>query len=237
MAQLKDLIVNGPSRLIGDTYSTTFHGALDGNAATASQLEYIEGTQTAATNVWTGQTQETSLVVGKMIAYRLPYAGTSTAATLTLTFADGTTSTAIPVLAGTVALKQQYGAGSILIMTYDGNNWRTNPYYDTNTDTNTKISIYRQTVVADWNNDYPLIISRTLATSITATNAKATDVYGVIYNNNTTPTVNPTTGAMKVPGGIDTSQITVTTTPTADMQVATKKYVDDAIGAAIGGSY
>lgn len=233
MAQLKDLIVNGPSRLIGDTYSTTFHGALDGNAATASQLEYIEGTQTAATNIWTGQTQETSLVVGKMIAYRLPYAGTSTAATLTLTFADGTTSTAIPVLAGTVALKQQYGAGSILIMTYDGNNWRTNPYYDTNT--NNQIAIYRQT--SGYNDNYPIIVSRTLATSITATNNKNTGVYGVIGQNNVAPMVNPSTGLMTVPGGINTSQITVTTTPTADMQVATKKYVDDAIGVAIGGSY
>ena len=35
MAQLKDLIVNGPSRFIGDVYATTFTGNLAGNASTA----------------------------------------------------------------------------------------------------------------------------------------------------------------------------------------------------------
>ena len=35
MAQLKDLIVNGPSRFIGDVYATTFTGDLNGNANTA----------------------------------------------------------------------------------------------------------------------------------------------------------------------------------------------------------
>lgn len=36
MAQLKDLIVNGPSRFIGDVYATTFTGNLAGNANTAT---------------------------------------------------------------------------------------------------------------------------------------------------------------------------------------------------------
>ena len=36
MAQLKDLIVNGPSRFIGDVYATTFTGDLNGNASTAT---------------------------------------------------------------------------------------------------------------------------------------------------------------------------------------------------------
>lgn len=36
MAQLKDLIVNGPSRFIGDVYATTFTGDLNGNANTAT---------------------------------------------------------------------------------------------------------------------------------------------------------------------------------------------------------
>ena len=36
MAQLKDLIVNGPSRFIGDVYATTFTGNLEGNASTAT---------------------------------------------------------------------------------------------------------------------------------------------------------------------------------------------------------
>ena len=36
MAQLKDLIVNGPSRFIGNVYATTFTGDLNGNANTAT---------------------------------------------------------------------------------------------------------------------------------------------------------------------------------------------------------
>ena len=36
MAQLKDLIVNGPSRFIGDVCATTFTGNLAGNANTAT---------------------------------------------------------------------------------------------------------------------------------------------------------------------------------------------------------
>ena len=36
MAQLKDLIVNGPSRFIGNIYATTFTGDLNGNANTAT---------------------------------------------------------------------------------------------------------------------------------------------------------------------------------------------------------
>ena len=36
MAQLKDLIVNGPSRIIGDVYATTFTVNLEGNASTAT---------------------------------------------------------------------------------------------------------------------------------------------------------------------------------------------------------
>ena len=36
MAQLKDLIVNGPSRFIGDVYATTFTGDLNGNANSAT---------------------------------------------------------------------------------------------------------------------------------------------------------------------------------------------------------
>ena len=37
MAQLKDLIVNGPSRFIGDVYATTFTGNLNGNANSATK--------------------------------------------------------------------------------------------------------------------------------------------------------------------------------------------------------
>ena len=56
-------------------------------------IEYIVGTQTASTNAWTGNSKDDELWIGKTIAYKMPYAGTDSAATLTLTLADGTTVT------------------------------------------------------------------------------------------------------------------------------------------------
>ena len=50
MAQLKDLIVNGPSRFIGDVYATTFTGNLAGNASTATTSGSCSGNADTATN-------------------------------------------------------------------------------------------------------------------------------------------------------------------------------------------
>ena len=105
--------------------------------ALSSGIEYIAGTQTAATNVWTGVTKETALVAGKTIAYHLPFAGTSTAATLTLTLANGSTTAAIGVKynsnnSAANNVTTHYGAGSVINMTYDGTYWRVSAsYYDT----------------------------------------------------------------------------------------------------------
>lgn len=97
-------------------------------------IEYIVGTQTAATAAWTGVSTDETLKVGKIIAYYLPYAGTSTAATLTLTMADGSTTEAIPLrrqATGTVTT--QFAAGNVIILIYDGDYWRVSAYYDTTT--------------------------------------------------------------------------------------------------------
>jgi hypothetical protein len=52
---------------------------------------YVKGTQTASTNAWTGElAQVSALYEGLTIRYRLPYAGTSSGATLNLTLSDGT---------------------------------------------------------------------------------------------------------------------------------------------------
>ena len=169
-----------------DAYITTIHGALSGNAATATKLktaqslttkldsttavtfdgsagqdaipvtgtlpvahggtavttvndifatygvEYIVGTQTAKTGSWTGVTNSAALYVGKTIAYKLPFAGSGNA-TLNLTLANGTTTGAKAVYAGNTRLTTQYPANSIMIMTWNGTDWRTNPYYDTDT--------------------------------------------------------------------------------------------------------
>ncbi len=54
-------------------------------------VEFIRGTWTAASNVWTGASKDNELYDGKQILLYMPFGGTSTAATLNLTLADGTT--------------------------------------------------------------------------------------------------------------------------------------------------
>lgn len=81
----------------------------------------VRGTQTQATNLWTGSISGVSeLVDGLTIAYYLPYNGNTTAATLQLNFEDnGTYSASVPIYyTGTTALTAQYGAGSTIILTY-----------------------------------------------------------------------------------------------------------------------
>lgn len=99
-------------------------------------IEYIVGTQTAATNAWTGVSTDSSLSTGKIIAYKLPYAGTSTAATLQLTMADGTTTSAIALRrTGSSTVTTHFAADNVIVMIYDGTYWRVSAYYDANTNT------------------------------------------------------------------------------------------------------
>ena len=96
-----------------------------------NSTEYIVGTQTAITGSWTGVTKDSSLYVGKTIAYKLPYAGSGNAS-LTLTLSDGTTTSAIAVYSMTTRVTTHYPSGSIIQMTYDGTYWRTTGWYNTN---------------------------------------------------------------------------------------------------------
>lgn len=99
-------------------------------------IEYIVGTQTEATNLWTGSTTDSALRTGKIIAYYLPYAGTSSVAKLTLTLADGTQTSAIELRrTATSTVTTQFAAGNVIIMIYDGTYWKVSAYYDTNTNT------------------------------------------------------------------------------------------------------
>lgn len=104
--------------------------------AVGKGIEYIVGTQTGATNAWTGVTEDASLYVGKTIAYYLPYAGTDSAATLTLTLSGGTTTNAISLRRqATSTVTTHFAANNVIILTYDGTYWRVNAYYDSNTNT------------------------------------------------------------------------------------------------------
>lgn len=99
-------------------------------------IEYIVGTQTAATNAWKGVSTDSSLTTGKIIAYKLPYAGTSTAATLQLTMADGTTTSAIALRrTGSSTVTTHFAVDNVIIMIYDGTYWRVSAYYDANSNT------------------------------------------------------------------------------------------------------
>lgn len=101
-------------------------------------IEYIVGTQTATTNAWLGTSTDngcsnSTLYTGKTIVYHLPYAGTSTAATLNLTLPDGTTTGAKGVKYNTGGnVGTTYGAGCDIFMVYDGANWKTSAWYDSN---------------------------------------------------------------------------------------------------------
>ena len=99
-------------------------------------VEYIVGTQSASTNAWTGTSTDTgcsssTIYTGKVIVYHLPYAGTSTAATLNLTLPDGTTTGAKNVyrLAGST-VSTNFGAGCDLFMVFNGTQWKISAYQD-----------------------------------------------------------------------------------------------------------
>ena len=104
----------------------------------------INGTQGASTSAWTGNAPFSVLVDGQQIAYRLPYASTSTSVTLNLTLADGSTVTgAIPCYyGGTSRLTTHYSQGSVIRLTYFSGNligsvtyagWWADGNYDSNT--------------------------------------------------------------------------------------------------------
>ena len=81
--------------------------------------EFIIGTQAASTNAWTGVSVQDTLYDGMCINFYLPYAGTTDAATLTLTLANGNTTAAIPVkYRGNNNVTTTFPVGSIIQLTY-----------------------------------------------------------------------------------------------------------------------
>lgn len=87
----------------------------------SSYNELIIGTHTEATNAMTGVSKLPSasyFVSGYRFTYWNPYNGTSTAATLTLTFQDNTSITVNLYYKGTTRLTTQMGAGSKIDFVY-----------------------------------------------------------------------------------------------------------------------
>ena len=95
-------------------------------------IEYIVGTQTASTGAWTGVTKDNALYAGKVILYKLPYAGSGNA-TLNLTFANGSKSGAKNVYRyASTRLTTQYAANYYIPLVYNGTYWFAFADYDTN---------------------------------------------------------------------------------------------------------
>lgn len=88
-------------------------------------IEYIIGTQTSATNSWKGTSKSVTLETGKVIAYKLNQAGTTSPATLTLTLANNVSSGAKNIkMNGTESVTNQFPVNTVLLMLYDGTNWQ-----------------------------------------------------------------------------------------------------------------
>lgn len=95
-------------------------------------IEYIVGTQSSSTGSWTGKTKDNSLYAGKVIIYKLPYAGSGNA-TLNLTFANGSKSGAKNVYRySSTRLTTQYAANYYIPLVYNGTYWFAFADYDTN---------------------------------------------------------------------------------------------------------
>lgn len=173
----------------------------DGITYDLQGIEYIVGTQTAATNAWTGVTRSAELYTGKAIIYKLPYAGTGTAATLNLTLSGGGTTGAKAVQrVNNSNITTHYPANSVLFLVYDGDRWRHDAEYDStniyqlrnnNGTYLTSAALYRYQILLQKNETTLIPVSNgnnSTATGKTITTTQF-DPFGEIYYYNSTVTV------------------------------------------------
>ena len=101
--------------------------------ARCNLIPVVKGTQTAATNKWLGDLAVDAIADGMCILYFLPFAGTSSAATLTLTLKDGTH--AAPVYIANTACTTHIEVNSYALLIYNAtlNRWVVAGERDTNT--------------------------------------------------------------------------------------------------------
>ena len=122
---------------VNDLTNYSLTTTLQANKSIARGIEYIIGTQTGATNLWTGVSTDTgcsnsTLYTGKVIIYHLNQAGSSSSATLNLTLPDGTKTGAKNVYRlATTTTTTNFAAGCDILMVFDGTNWKVNAYVDT----------------------------------------------------------------------------------------------------------
>lgn len=111
--------------------------------------------------------------------------------------------------------------GQTYYFSYDGSNWVVRMMYNTDT-TPYGIRVYRDTVSdSAFNDDYPLLISRSLASDIYS--PYTNDIYAIINNSNVTkiPTYNPNTGELKATKFIGAIEGSVTGTADVALKLTT----------------
>lgn len=167
----------------------------------------VMSTQTATTGTWTGSlvgTGITALYTGLTIRYYLQQSPSGNATlNLDLDTDPASTTGAIPCYyVGTSRLTTHYGKGCIITLTYFAANassvntaahWVANANYNTDV----TVRVFRQTT--GYNEDLPILTSRTQNIGTAGSNGSATNVYGVI-GDTYIPTINPMTGLIKAYG-------------------------------------
>lgn len=106
---------------------------IDSKADMSDSVEYIVGTQTAATGSWTGVTRDSTLYTGKTISYKLPYAGSGNASLQLKDSAGNNIGPNVAVYTNTTRVTTHFGAGAVINMTYDGTYWHANSIPNTDT--------------------------------------------------------------------------------------------------------
>lgn len=174
-----------------DDFSNSDITAMLGEKANKKNgIYYVKGDTGTAAGTWTGSNSDiTSLHEGLTIAYYISVAGASTT-TLNINGLG-----AKQVRYNNSKLTTYYPVGSVVVLTYDGTYWKTTEY-----NSDTKMRVYRQDSTS-YNNDYPLIASRTISTGVGTVGTEGSYLasYGLISDTDANnPTVNPTTGLVKI---------------------------------------
>lgn len=174
-------------------------------------IPYIVGSSSDTTGYWTGSyTGITAYTDGLTVIYVPGKDGRSGGSYLNI---NGLGSIPCYYTASS-KITTQYAVGVPILLTYrtyDGAGRWMRADYDSNT--NTLVRVYRQTT--GYNDDYPIIVSRTKNIGTAGEDASYTAVYGVVHDTTQQPTVNPSTGeikAAKFTGDVAWSNISSTPT-------------------------
>lgn len=178
MGYVGKVTAGGSTHLVG----STLYGTCSTAAATAAKVVTCS--------------DFTTLITGVTIHVKFTYANGVANPTLNVNGTGAKSIYRYGTTAPSTNAATSWQAGSVVEFTYDGSAWILNGWLNDNI--NTILRVYRQT--SDYNSDYPLLISRTAASSIgtSGTNNSYTGVYGVMWNDTTkVPTLNPSTGELK----------------------------------------